>query len=119
MEESDISDLPWIPSLSKAVDKMAAKLAKYYKKTNKPFVYSDACILNPSIKISLFEQSNWDPHHGRKYRAACRRRYIDNYESTKNQRAELAMIGNKRKHSTISQDDDFERFIQGLHANTE
>jgi hypothetical protein len=119
MERGNISDLPWVPSLGVAVDKMAAKLAKYYKRTSKPFAYSDACILNPSIKMSLFEQPNWDAHHGARYKTACRRRYINNYEPLQNQRAELAMVGNKRKHSEISQDDDFDRFVQELHANTE
>jgi hypothetical protein len=53
------------------------------------------------------------------YKADYRRRYTINYETIRNQLAELAMVDTKRKYSEISQDDDFDRFVQELDANTE
>ena len=48
---------PWIQELKHAVDRMQAKLRKYYGKTDKTFVYGDGVILHPRGK-SIFVQES-------------------------------------------------------------
>ena len=46
-----------------AVMAMAYKLRKHYNLTAIPFVYSDAVILNPNIRMSMFNDE-WDERYG-------------------------------------------------------
>ena len=60
---------------------MAGKLHKHYDLTAKPFVYPDRVILEPCGKLILFKQQTWAAHYSEQYRTACRKRYVDQYET--------------------------------------
>jgi hypothetical protein len=50
------SEEPWAPNLGISLKAMGTKLSKYYSKTSAPFVYSDAMILDPTVKVELFQR---------------------------------------------------------------
>ena len=103
---------PWTKSLAVAVDQMRLKLSKYYQKTEHPFVYSDAVILEPSGKLLLFEQDSFEPHFKSKYNSECRERYVDNYESTlKTSQLEITL---KRKRAIDEDSDDDDDYYRAL-----
>jgi len=70
----------WVQEVAVAVEKMASKLRKYYKATDKPYVYSDGQILEPLGKLVLFDQESWDQEDAEKYSKMCRARYVRDYE---------------------------------------
>jgi len=74
-------DEEWAQDIHEAVDHLAFKLRKHYDLTAKPFVYSDAVILEPCGKLILFKQQTWAAHYKDQYSIACRKCYIDQYES--------------------------------------
>ena len=73
-------DLTWVYNIHQTIDKMTEKLNKHYKIIDKSFVYSDAVILEPCGKLTLFEQPNMNKKLTSKYEKACRRRYTERYE---------------------------------------
>jgi len=75
-------DEEWAQDVHEAVDHMALKLWKHYDLTARPFVYPDSVILEPCGKLILFKQQTWDMHYTEQYRIACRKRYVDQYESS-------------------------------------
>lgn len=97
----------WAKTLEIAVEQMRLKLSKYYMKTEHPFVYSDAVILEPSGKLLLFEQDSFEPHFKGKYSHECRERYINDYESRTLEPAQPdATHKRKRPSDEDSNDDD-------------
>ena len=71
----------WVNALHVAVDAMSAKLGKHYDHTDQPFVYPEGVILEPCGKLALFEQELFPGHNmAQKYKDACRKRYVDDYE---------------------------------------
>jgi hypothetical protein len=52
-------DKDWIQELHAGVNKMSTKLQEYYDKTGMPYVYPDACILEPFGKLVLFKQEHF------------------------------------------------------------
>lgn len=95
----------WAKSLATAVEQMRLKLSKYYQKTEHPFVYSDAVILEPSGKLLLFEQDSFEPHYKGKYSQECRERYVNYYESMA---SELRPLEETRKRKRVDEDSDDE-----------
>ena len=53
---SGLGALPCMPSLLMAVEQMENILGKYGKKMHFSTVYGDAMILNPCVKLSIFEE---------------------------------------------------------------
>ena len=71
----------WVNALHIAVNAMSAKLGKHYDRTDQPFVYPEGVILEPCGKLALFEQELFPGHNmAQKYKDACRKRYVDDYE---------------------------------------
>ena len=54
-----LAALPSAPYMLDALCNMEEKFKIYYKKTELPTVYSDAMILNPRCKLSIFEMETW------------------------------------------------------------
>jgi hypothetical protein len=106
LSRPDLADKEWIQELHNGVEIMSLKLQKYYSKTSMPFVYSDACILEPFGKTILFKQERFGGGPaGRwveKYKTECRDRYINEYESIPME----GLNSRKRKHDEPSDDDD-------------
>jgi hypothetical protein len=71
----------WVQNVHEAIDCLAFKLRKHYDLTDKPFVYPDDVILEPCGKLILFKQQTWAMYYTEQYHIACRKRYIDQYES--------------------------------------
>jgi hAT family C-terminal dimerisation region len=109
---------PWLPAVKIAVDAMAAKLSKHYNRTGKSFIYADACILNPMIKMSIFQQESWKTTYGNgdKYRKECRQRFMRDYQHLSEKVPSSPSIGQKRKHAATYGDDDYEKFIQSMQS---
>ena len=55
-----------------AIEEMETKLRIYYQKTKFPTVYGDAMILNPHVKLTLFEEETWDDMDASHYTNGCR-----------------------------------------------
>jgi hypothetical protein len=114
LQEDRELNKPWALPLLDAVENMAKKLRTYYNKTQHPFVYSDAVILEPSGKLFLFEQDSFEPGFKEKYSNECRQRYTDNYEPS------LLLPGTvapsrKRKHNSdesSAEDNDYVRALE-------
>src|SRR5271170_3098916 len=97
---------------------MRKKLTKYYNKTALPSVYGDGMILDPRLKLYLMTRPEWSGGDTREfsateYSAACRKRYLENYEKI-NRETLLLTIPRKRTHRTIDDDDDFETMVSSL-----
>jgi hypothetical protein len=102
---------PWVDALQSAIEALATKLRKYYKKTGNPFAYADGVLLNPRSKGTLFKQQSWEPEYAEKYNRECRERYVNEYESMIP--AEVTpSIGNKRKRDDDDDDDEYEMFLE-------
>ena len=93
---------PWALALLSALDNMAHKLRTYYKKTENPFVYSDAVILEPSGKLLLFEQESFEAKYKTLYSRGCRKRYVENYEA---RYAPPSTLPTSRKRKRAADDD--------------
>jgi hypothetical protein len=112
-------DEDWAHSLHEAVDKMAAKLRKYYDKTAKPYVYPEGVILDPFEKLILFKQETWESHYAEQYRLACRQRYIKEYESTDNPLSKTSnQLPTKKRKYLAPDDDDENNYRTMLHRLT-
>ena len=74
----------WLIVLYSILLTLRIKLQKYYKKTEKVFIYSNDVIFQPHEKLSLFKQYNWNEEYIRKYSNAYRERYINEYKKIEN-----------------------------------
>lgn len=113
---------PWCQALLIAVDSLFTKLSKYYAKTEKPFVYSDSVILEPSGKLLLFEQPTFEPHFKEQYRTACRKRYMDHYDNPDREGIPFTnLISNKRKYDSAddSDGDDYAMMLRLANSKRE
>jgi hAT family C-terminal dimerisation region len=105
------------------VEAMGHKLNKHYTLTAIPYVYSDAVILNPNIRMRMFNEE-WDDRYGegtaKEYRENCHRRFLEGYAvdnpSTTNKTAS-SIVPRKRKLSEASQDPTFAKWVKSLHKN--
>ena len=80
MEHRTNNHHAWLTALTPTLLALRAKLRKYYKKTEKVFVYPNGVIFQPRGKLSLFKQYSWDEEWIAKYSDACRDKYIEEYE---------------------------------------
>ena len=113
------SDKEWIQELHAGVEKLSEKLAHYYSKTNMPFVYPDACILEPVGKLILFKQERFGGGNAgqwvEKYKKGCYERYIKEYEPI------LLEDSNPRKRQreeSSSDEDDIGDYRSFLHKQS-
>jgi len=87
---------------------MREKLSRYYARTEHPFVYADAAILDPYCKLLIFEQPSfaddascdWKEY----YKEECKNRFIRDY------RAESTVLADNhlRKRKAIDLEERFE-----------
>jgi len=95
------------------------KLRKYYKKTEKVFVYSNDIIFQSRGKLSLFKQYNWDKEYIEKYSNACRERYINEYKEINDLDTSLIQTSLKQTFSQVDNDDnEYEDFLLTLNLNS-
>ena len=99
-------DKEWIQELHAGVEKMSMKLQEYYDKTGMPYVYSDACILEPFGKLVLFKQERFEEGSATNwvemYKNDCRSRYVNNYEMKMKQ----DVNSRKRQHEESFDDEE-------------
>jgi len=117
IDRSDGEEGDWIEELHPAFLAMRAKLTKYYTGTSKPSVYGDGMILDPRLKLYLTTQPEWSggqdgPYSGAGYSAACRNRYLQQYENPE-PHSQFTTASRKRPHSAM-EDDDFEQMVNSL-----
>src|ERR1700689_1466483 len=66
--------------LRTAICKALAVLRHYYNKTTTmPFLYADAMILNPRVKLCIFNTDGWSDEDPEFYKASCHRRFTEEY----------------------------------------
>jgi hypothetical protein len=66
--------------LRTAISDALAVLRHYYNKTTTmPFLYADAMILNPRVKLCIFNTDSWSDEDPEFYKAGCRRRFTEEY----------------------------------------
>jgi hypothetical protein len=104
----------WAKMLAGAVEQMRLKLSKYYQKTEHPFVYSDAVILEPSGKLLLFEQDSFEPHYKGKYSQECRERYVSSYESRVSEPARSKVTHKRKRAIDEGSSDDNDDYYRAL-----
>ena len=117
IDRSNGEEGDWVEELHPAFTAMRAKLTKYYTGTSKPSVYGDGMILDPRLKLYLTTQPEWSggqdgPYSGAGYSAACRNRYIQQYEKSESH-SQFTTASRKRPHSAM-EDDDFEQMVNSL-----
>ena len=61
---------------------MEVVLKKYYEKTAFPTVYAHGMILNPRTKLIIFEDPSWEDTSAEEYSNACRRRFVEMYDTS-------------------------------------
>ena len=106
-----LGDLECAPIFMAALKKMKEKLQKYYDKTNLAFVYTDAMILNPRCKLSIFSERTWSDIDSTLYIDGCRRQFETEYKSNGTV-ATTASHGSKRPASDdIDDDDEFQAML--------
>jgi len=101
-----LGNLECAPVFETALDSMKAKLKEYYDKTSIPFVYSDAMILNPRCKLSIFSEPTWSDIDTTPYTEGFRRRFETEYKS----KGPVATTshGLKRPAADDNDDDEFQ-----------
>lgn len=77
--DTGIGLLSCAPYMHAAIEEMEKTLKLYYEKTKFPTIYGDATILNPRVKLSLFEEETWDDTDTNHYTNGCRQRFLDEY----------------------------------------
>jgi hAT family C-terminal dimerisation region len=99
---------------------MSKKLNKHYTRTAVPHVYSDAVILNPYIRMAMFDKQ-WDERYGNseEYYEGCRKRYMANYSHLADVHADRTTNGKKRNYEEMSNDEGFAAFVKSLHSDVE
>jgi len=55
----EYADKEWVQEIHLGVEELSIKLQEYYSKTDMPFVYPDACVLDPLGKLILFKQERF------------------------------------------------------------
>ena len=88
-----------------ALEGMKSKLAEYYNKTHIPFVYTDAMILNPRWKLSIFEEKTWSDTAPEQYSQACCHHFELDYKSNE---TTAASSSHRIKRSAPDNDDEEE-----------
>src|SRR5215470_4973748 len=87
---------------------MREKLSKYYTRTEFPFVYVDAVILDPYGKLLIFDQPSFANDRGQnwkeKYEEDFQDRFIKYYQGQNKE----SSITNTRKRKKADTNDDFE-----------
>jgi hypothetical protein len=102
----------WAKALQEAIKQMHGKLSKYYQRTEHPFVYADAVILEPSGKLLLFEQDSFESYYRDYYSKECRLRYIQNYEAKAAEPVNLKCSRKRKRAGDESDgDDDYYRAL--------
>jgi len=77
-----IGAVPCARYVLNAINKMEVVLKKYYSKTSLPTVYGDGMILNPRVKLILFEGESWEEGDADEYSQSCRRRFVSEYQGS-------------------------------------
>jgi hypothetical protein len=79
---SDVSlgSLSCAPFILTAVEKMRLLLVKYYERMEVPSVYIDEMILNPRMKMIIFEEDSWSDINAAEYQAQSRQQFQVEYE---------------------------------------
>jgi hypothetical protein len=103
-----LGSLACAPVFVTALEEMKAKLNEYYDKTSVPFVYSDAMILNPRCKLSIFSEPTWSDVDSTPYTEGFRRRFEEEYKS--NGTVAATSRGLKRP-ADDNDDDEFEALL--------
>jgi hypothetical protein len=86
-----------------AISEALAVLRHYYNKTTTmPFIYADAMILNPCIKLSIFNTDSWSDENLETYKAGCRQRFTEDYVIV----SDSEMQTNKTATVSTSNNDD-------------
>jgi len=76
-----LGSLECVAVFTTALESMKQKLKENYDKTNVPFVYSDAMILNPCCKLSIFSEPTWSDIDPTPYTEGFHRRFETEYKS--------------------------------------
>src|SRR5579859_5461769 len=99
------------PIFMAVLEKINEKLQKYCDKTNLVFVYTDAMILNPRYKLSIFSERTWSDIDSTPYTDGCRCPFETEYKSDGTV-ATTASHGQKRLASDdIDDDDEFQALL--------
>jgi hAT family C-terminal dimerisation region len=116
-EGGQLSHLRVAPILRQAIQAMYSKLSIYYSKTNFPYVYADAMILDPRCKLALFGERSWSDFDTEVYVEDFRQRFELNYLGRSKATSTAVVQTNKRTIHDVEGDapnDDEAEFRQML-----
>lgn len=130
---SGIGALSCAPFMLSTMQKMKDTLSKYYSRTEIQTVYVDAMILNPRTKLVIAEEESWSDINVDAYRAASRRRFVEEYDNKRlmdvdSNSSTIERLPSKRPRTSLGNDsayrealfnrsskrrrNDFDRYIE-------
>ncbi|KAG9380025.1 Dimer-Tnp-hAT domain containing protein [Pyrenophora tritici-repentis] len=82
-DEENQDDREWLDVVRAAADRGRLKLSKYYSKTDaeRGFLFNCATILDPTQKLTAYEDNSWEPQYKHLYRGQFLA-YLDRYDNT-------------------------------------
>ncbi|KAG9375655.1 hypothetical protein A1F94_013793 [Pyrenophora tritici-repentis] len=82
-DEENQDDREWLDVVRAAADRGRLKLSKYYSKTDaeRGFLFNCATILDPTQKLTAYEDDSWEPQYKHLYRGQFLA-YLDRYDNT-------------------------------------
>ncbi|KAI1685869.1 Dimer-Tnp-hAT dimerization containing protein [Pyrenophora tritici-repentis] len=82
-DEENQDDREWLDVVRAAADRVRLKLSKYYSKTDaeRGFLFNCATILDPTQKLTAYEDDSWEPQYKHLYRGQFLA-YLDRYDNT-------------------------------------
>jgi hAT family C-terminal dimerisation region len=99
---------------------MAHKLNKHYTQTALPHVYSDAVILNPNIRMGMFDDE-WEERYGagtaNQYRENCRQRFLENYAIRPSASVTPEVPNPRKRKLSETSDLNFAKFVKKLQTD--
>ena len=109
---SGLGALPCAPSMRMAIEQMENVLHKYYEKTQFPTIYGDAMILNPHLKLSIFDEETWNDTSAEEYSSACRKCFVEQCNQCLVSRTTncAVVIPAKRCPPVGDDDEEYERY---------
>jgi hAT family C-terminal dimerisation region len=101
--------------LISAIDDALGVLRTYYDKTSTlPFIYADAMILNPRIKLSIFNLESWGDEDANYYKAQTRDRFVQNYIDERVQESDSPSQcpRDSQANTEVHDDDDYLQHVR-------
>jgi len=76
---SGVGALPCVQFMLIVIEQIKTVLSKYYEKMGFSTIYEDAMILNPCVKLNIFDEETWKDTSTKDYFSTCCKCFIEQY----------------------------------------